>query len=137
MLMQPAGSLMPSADGLKNVMVDHFRKVVAKPAEPVPLSLPNPIPAMLFGKPEVMPSWFDGLMAPMDPSELVTALSNSKLVSSPGEDEDSTGLWKLSLNDCSGLADLVSALFNFVYVSSPLLGRPWAVQARGTHDASR
>jgi hypothetical protein len=46
-------------------MVDLFRKVFAKPAEPVPLPLPNPIPAMLLGKPEVMPSWFDGLMAPI------------------------------------------------------------------------
>jgi hypothetical protein len=48
----------------------------------------------------------------MDLSELVTALSNSKLVSSPGEDEVSTGLWKIALNDCPELADLVSALFN-------------------------
>jgi hypothetical protein len=53
-------------------MTHHFRKVFAKPAEAVPLPLPNPIPATLFGKPEVMPSWFDALMAPRDPSELVT-----------------------------------------------------------------
>jgi hypothetical protein len=43
-----AGSLTSSADHLKNVMIDHFRKVFAKPAEPVPLPLSNPIPAMLF-----------------------------------------------------------------------------------------
>ena len=106
------GKLTSSAEGLQRVMVDHFRQVFSKPAEPIPLPRPGPPPAMLLEKPNVMPAWFDGLMAPMKQPELLDALSSSKLVSSPGEDEVCTGLWKMALHGCPSLGKLVCALFS-------------------------
>ena len=67
---------------------------------------------MLLEKQSVMPVWFEGLMAPVDPPELLAALSSSKLVSSPGEDAVSTGLWKMALHGCRSLGQLVAALFS-------------------------
>jgi len=104
------GELTSSAEELESVMVDHFRNVFAMPpADPAPL--PHPPPAMLFDKSSVKGEWFDGLMAPVAEHEITDALADAQLVSSPGEDGVSTGLWKLALIGCEELRTLVQSLF--------------------------
>jgi exonuclease III len=105
------GSLTSTAAQLEEVMVDHFREVFAVPP-PSAAPLPHPPPAMLLDKDSVQAAWFDGLMAPMGQEEIMTALSDAELVSSPGEDEVSTGLWKLALAASPQLCLLVSELFS-------------------------
>ena len=104
------GALTSSAEELETVMVDHFRNVFAKPAADGVL-LPSAPPAMLFEKDSVKPEWFDGLMADVRVDEILESLSDSPLVSSPGEDNVSTGLWKLALQGSDQLGSLVSSLF--------------------------
>jgi hypothetical protein len=104
------GELTSTAEELESVMVEHFTNVFAMPrADPAPL--PHPLPAMLFDKGSVQAEWFDGLMASVDAQEITAALADAHLVSSPGEDGVSTGLWKLALQGCESLRLLVSSLF--------------------------
>jgi hypothetical protein len=105
------GSLTSTAAQLEEVMVDHFREVFAVPP-PSAVPLPHPPPAMLLDKGSVQAAWFDGLMAPMGQEEIMAALADAELVSSPGEDEISTGLWKLALAASPQLCLLVSELFS-------------------------
>jgi len=105
------GELTSSAEELETVMVDHFRNVFAMPpADATPL--PHPPPAMLFEKSGVQPGWYDGLMTPVQDQEIIDTLSDAKLVSSPGEDGVSTGLWKLALQGSDSLLPLVQSLFS-------------------------
>ena len=104
------GVLTSTAEELETVMVDHFRNVFTMPAvDGVPL--PSAPPAMLFDKDSVHPEWFDGLMAEVQEKEIIDSLSDTPLVSSPGEDGVSTGLWKLALQGSNGMCSLVSSLF--------------------------
>jgi exonuclease III len=104
------GELTSTAEELESVMVDHFSRVFAMPP-PDPTPLPQPPPAMLFDKSSVKAEWFDGLTASVDAEEIVSALADAPLVSAPGEDSVSTGLWKLALQGCNALRLLVSTLF--------------------------
>ena len=105
------GELTSSAEELESVMVDHFRNVFAMPP-PDPAPLPHPPPAMLFDKSSVKREWFDGLMAPVTNDEITDALADAQLVSSPGEDGVSTGVWKLALIGCEKLRASVQSLFS-------------------------
>jgi len=105
------GALTSTAAQLQEVMVEHFREVFAVPP-PSAVPLPHPPPAMLIDKDSVHAAWFDSLVADMGQEEIVAALSSAALVSAPGEDEVSTGLWKLALAGCPQLCTLVSQLFS-------------------------
>jgi len=50
---------------------------------------------MLLLKESVDPQWYDGLLASITEQEILSILSGAPLISSPGQDEVSTGLWKL------------------------------------------
>jgi exonuclease III len=105
------GELTSSAEDLEAVMVDHFTSVFAMPpADPAPLD-PAP-PPMLFDKESVQREWYEGLMAPMREQELIEAMADAHLVSSPGEDQVSTGLWKIALHGSEALLSLVARLFS-------------------------
>ena len=105
------GSLTTSAGELEAVMVEHFQTVFALPSEPVaPLPLPPP-PPMLFDKSSVKPEWYDGLMADVSAQEILDTLADAPLVSAPGQDEVSTGLWKIALHGSPELCALVADLF--------------------------
>jgi exonuclease III/ribonuclease HI len=104
------GELTSTAEELESVMVEHFSNVFAMP-QPDPTPLPHPPPATLFDKESVQAEWFDGLMAPVNAQEITAALADAHLVSSPGEDGVSTGLWKLALQGSESLRSLVSSLF--------------------------
>ncbi len=104
------GELTSTAEELESVMVDHFSNVFAMPP-PDPAPLPQPPPAMLFDKSSVKGEWFDGLMASIDTKEIISVLADARLISSPGEDGVSTGLWKLALEGCSALRPFIAALF--------------------------
>lgn len=107
------GELTTTPEELKSVMVDHFQSVFAlPPSDPRPLPHPGPPPAMLFNKPGIVPSWFDGLMADVAGAELLCVLKDTPLTSAPGEDQVSTGVWKLALQGSERMRELVAALFN-------------------------
>lgn len=104
------GSLTTSASELEAVMVDHFQSVFALPPDPVAPLLPSP--AMLFDKESVQPEWYDGLMDPVTPAELLATLTDAPLVSAPGEDDVSVGLWAIALRRSSELCALTADLFS-------------------------
>ena len=108
-VLDPHGSLTSSAEELETVMVDHFRAVFALPEEAAaPL---EPAPAMLLSKDGVEPRWYDSLLVDVKEEELLETLKDAPLVSSPGQDEVSTGLWKVALLGSAELRALVAALF--------------------------
>ena len=86
------GELTTTPDEMKAVMVDHFRAVFdLPPPDPRPLPHPGPPPAMLYSKPGIESSWFDGLMADVGGEELLRVLKDTPLSSAPVEDQVSTG----------------------------------------------
>jgi len=105
------GQLTRSADELSAVMVDHFRSVFAVPADDA-APLPHPVPAMLLDKDSVRPEWYDGLLADVHREELLATIASLPLMSAPGQDEVSSGLWKLALQSSGPLCELVCALFS-------------------------
>ena len=104
------GHLTSTAEELEAVMVDHFQSVFRLPPPDLHPLHPPP-PAMLFDKHSVDAGWYDGLMSDVTEAELVTTASLSPLVSSPGQDEVSIGLWKIALQGCALLRTLVAQLF--------------------------
>lgn len=95
---------------LEDVMVTHFENVFAIPP-PDPAPLHPPPPAMLLHKPGIDQSWFDGLMDEVNEEELMQLLSTTPLISAPGQDEVSTGVWKLALEGSSAARAHVASLF--------------------------
>ena len=111
------GQLTSTAEELKEVMADRFRSVFSvPPADAAPL--PHPVPAMLLDKAAVQAEWYDGLMRDVEGGELLAVMTDTPLVSAPGEDEVSSGLWKLALDRCEELRALVAALFTACLRSS-------------------
>lgn len=101
------GELTHSAAELKDVMADHFESVFSIPPDDA-LPLPLPPPAMLLSKPGIEPEWFDGLMRDIDAEELFSVLrGTSKISKAPGEDQVSTGVWKLVLRSPAMLASVL------------------------------
>ena len=105
------GQLTNSADELKAVMAQHFRDVFTVPPAPAAPLLPS-VPDMLLHKATVQPHWYDGLMSEVDAEELLSTTADTPLVTAPGEDEVSSGLWKLALRSCPPLQLLVCSLFS-------------------------
>ena len=105
--------LTSNADELKATMADHFRSVFAIPPGHPAAAPPGsrPVPEMLFDKPNIDSHWYDSLMRDVEGGELLATLADVPLISAPGEDEVSSGLWKLSLRSCELLRSLVSRLF--------------------------
>ena len=107
------GCLTSTAQELEDVLVEHFTSVFAvPPAAPAPVLPPLPPPAMLFIKDGVDPLWYEGLMADVTEAEILSVLSSAPLVSSPGQDEVSTGLWKLALHSSAELCTHIASLFS-------------------------
>ena len=106
------GDLTTSAGELKQVMAEHFRGVFAIPAEPPPDPQQPPVPAMLLDKPTVDAAWYGTLMDDVGEAELLAVASDTPLVSAPGEDEVSSGLWKAALTGSEHLRGLVCSLFS-------------------------
>jgi exonuclease III len=104
------GQLTSTPAELEQVMVDHFSSVFAMPADD-PAPLHPPPPPMLFDKESVQPQWYEGLMAPVLEQELLDTVAEVPLISAPGEDEVSTGVWKIALQGCVQLRSLVARLF--------------------------
>ena len=105
------GELTNGPDELKNVMADHFEAVFAlPPAAALPL-VPAP-PLSLFSKPGMDPSWYNGLMAEVDSDELMSLFGRTPSVSAPGEDQVSTAVWKLALEESDIVRRYVLKLFN-------------------------
>ena len=67
---------------------------------------------MLLDKESVDPVWYAGLMADVQPEEILNTLTDSPLVSSPGADQVSTGVWKVALNGSERLLALVASLLS-------------------------
>ncbi|MDI1348780.1 MAG: endonuclease/exonuclease/phosphatase family protein, partial [Aquabacterium sp.] len=107
------GDLTSTTQELDDALVDHFSSVFAVP--PLPPApdppLPDP-PSMLLRKDSVDPQWYEGLVAAITEQELLSVLSDVPLVSSPGQDEVSTGVWKLALQSSPSLCTLIASLFS-------------------------
>jgi exonuclease III len=104
------GELTTSGAELRQVMAQHFRTVFAVPPAPVAAIVPDP-PPMLFDKHTVNANWYDGLLADVGEEELMAVAGDTPLVSAPGEDGVSSGLWKLALQGNASLRQLVCTLF--------------------------
>ena len=105
------GELTTTAAELEDVMVRHFEHVFAiPPLDPEPL-VPPP-PEMLFVKPGICPLWFDDLMVEVEEAELLRLVADAPLVSAPGQDEVSTGVWKLAIQGSPAVRQHVLALFS-------------------------
>ena len=104
-------TLTTSAIELEDVMVDHFTSVFALP--PVDITpLPYDAPSMLTTKPSMRSEWYDGLMDAVSETELLHTISDSPLISAPGEDKVSVGVWKIALIGSNNLRLLVCTLFS-------------------------
>lgn len=67
---------------------------------------------MLLIKESVDPAWYDGLLDAITESEILSVIADAPLISSPGQDEVSTGLWKLALQGNPQLCTLLASLFS-------------------------
>lgn len=107
------GSLTATSEELEDALVDHYTSVFAVPPAPAPIVPPlaEP-PAMLLVKKSVDPAWYDGLMDAITESEILSVIADAPLISSPGQDEVSTGLWKLALQGNPQLCTLLASLFS-------------------------
>jgi exonuclease III len=105
------GDLTSNASDLEDVMVDHFTSVFAVPP-PDGIALPHPVPDMLLDKVTVQPEWFDTLMTAVSTDELLAITADTPLISAAGQDEVSSGLWKLALQESELLRSLVALLFS-------------------------
>ena len=107
------GNLTSTSGELEDVLVEHFSSVFAVPP-PLPVPVPPPMdpPPMLLLKESVDPQWYDGLLAAITEQEILSILSGAPLISSPGQDEVSTGLWKLALQSNPVLCTLIASLFS-------------------------
>ena len=79
---------------------------------PVPVPPPVDPPPMLLSKDSVDPQWYEGLLDAITEQEILSVLSDAPLISSPGQDEVSTGLWKLALQSSPVLCTLIASLFS-------------------------
>jgi exonuclease III/ribonuclease HI len=107
------GCLTATADELKDTMASHFASVFALPDDPptLPAGSPPP-PRMLFIKDGIDPRWYDGLMRDVSEQDVLDVLQDATLVSAPGDDEVSTGVWKIALRGSTVLRALVASLFS-------------------------
>ena len=114
------GPLVSSPPEVEAVMVEHFRSVFAKPppAAADPAVPAPPIPAMLLDKSSVRAAWYDSLLDDVKEQELFDTIADFPLISAPGLDQVSSGLWKLALQQCPLLRQLVAALFTACLRSS-------------------
>ena len=107
------GDLTSTTQELEDVLVEHFSSVFAvPPPPPVPVPPPMDPPPMLLQKDSVDPQWYDGLLDAITEQEVLSVLSDAPLISSPGQDEVSTGLWKLALQSSPALCTLIASLFS-------------------------
>ena len=113
------GHLTSTPAELKEVMAMHFESVFSiPPPDPCPsLSDASP-PSMLFDKPHIDSSWYDPLMQPITGDELLAVLSDTALQTSPGEDQVSSGVWKLAIQGSPCARRWVSSLFTACLQSS-------------------
>ena len=107
------GDLTATSQELEDALVDHFSSVFAiPPLPPVPVPPPVDPPPMLLSKDSVDPQWYEGLLDAITEQEVLSMLSDAPLISSPGQDEVSTGVWKLALQSSPALCTLIASLFS-------------------------
>jgi exonuclease III len=105
------GHLTSNAQELEDVMVQHFTDVFAIPSDPPSMPSLSPPPFMLFHKSDIQSQWYDGLMDAVSETELLASVKHTRMISSPGEDEVSTGVWKIAITDSSVTRSMVCHLF--------------------------
>ena len=105
------GHLTSNAEELEDVMVKYFESVFSiPPRDTTPLNPPPP--SMLFNKPDVQASWYEGLMDEVGEEELIELVADAPLVSAPGRDEVSVGVWKVAIQGSPLLRSMVVELFS-------------------------
>ena len=107
------GELTTSVQELEDVMTSHFESVFSiPPLDPAAAPLDPPPPAMLFDKCSVQREWYDELMQETNDSELCQLVADTPLLSAPGLDGVSTGVWKFAIEDSSIIREHVVELFS-------------------------
>jgi len=104
------GHLTATASELEDAMVDYFTSVFAIPPHD-PHPLPRPPPDILFHKPNIKQEWYQNLMDDVSEAELLTSIRHTNLISAPGEDQVSTGVWKTAIMGSETTCSLVAQLF--------------------------
>lgn len=108
-----SGELTSNADDLKEVMAAHFESVFALPPIDACAAPPlSPAPSMLFDKPNIDPRWYAELMNDVSEAELLQLLKDVPLISAPGQDGVSSGMWKLAVQGSPTLRKHVLSLFS-------------------------
>jgi exonuclease III len=113
------GALTETAAELKECMAAHFEHVFSiPPPRPAPSSATHPAPRMLFKKDGIDPSWYTSLMADVTEPELLHIASDMPLISAPGEDGVSPGVWKLATAGSGEMRRQLCVLFNLCLSTS-------------------
>jgi exonuclease III len=114
----PDGHLTQTAIQLQECMASHFEHVFSVPPRPAAgFGGPSP-PAMLFSKPGINTSWYAQLMIPVLDAELQQAAAGLPLISAPGEDGVSSGVWKIAIAGSVTLRNHLCALFSLCLAKS-------------------
>ena len=99
-------------------MASHFEQVFSVPPRPAASLSGSPPPAMLFSKPGIDAGWYAPLMAPVLNAELQQAASGLPLISAPGEDGVSSGVWKIAIAGSGTLRSHLCTLFTLCLTTS-------------------
>ena len=117
------GKLTETAAELKECMAAHFEQVFSIPPRPPPsaaaaaASSSSP-PLMLFDKAGIDASWYSPLMVDVTDAELLRIAADMPLISAPGEDGVSPGVWKIATAGCEALRGHLCTLFTLCLQTS-------------------
>jgi hypothetical protein len=117
------GKLTETAAELKECMAAHFEQVFSIPPRPPPTAAASaasspPPPPMLFDKTGIDASWYSPLMVDVSDAELLRIAADMPLISAPGEDGVSPGVWKIATAGCEALRGHLRTLFTLCLQTS-------------------
>ncbi len=87
------GCLKTRPDDVKRVLHAHYTKVFAATTRTA--VRPRWVAPLYAPRPDIDPSWYDGLMDEVHPDEIKSAVADADYVSAAGVDDISAGVWKL------------------------------------------
>ncbi len=109
--------LVNEPNEVKRTLRDYFSKVFDIPSAPPPSPLLASLAGLQYGSchaptyGSIDAGWYDGLMDPMSREELLTVV-NGMTMTAPGLDGVSGGLWRMFIENCEGVRDIVLQCLN-------------------------
>ena len=95
---------------IKRVLRDHYSSVFSNSVRSG--APPAWVNEMNRPKSGVQSSWYDGLMADITDDDLIAAVAEAKLVSAPGADRVSSGIWRVLITESEAARKAVSVLLS-------------------------